>query len=154
VAETDDILEQAGRDLLAAVEVAIGPWVHGAVASRLGRTPDDGIRAQTEEAAREATTDIGARLAELLALDIDDQWTNPLAILRTVTTYPTRVLTAAGVPPAERDREAVRLHPDDVYDLAPGSFADLGPGVHEPGLVWGAAKAHVHLQRRRHEEVA
>ncbi len=33
---------------------------------------------------------------------------------------------------------------------APGpSFADLDPALHEPGLVWGAAKAHVFLRHRR-----
>jgi len=29
------------------------------------------------------------------------------------------------------------------------SFADLGPAVQEAALAWGAAKAHVHLRRRR-----
>jgi hypothetical protein len=38
-----------------------------------------------------------------------------------------------------------------VYDLTPASFADVDPALHEPGLVWGAAKAHVHLARRRRE---
>ena len=41
--------------------------------------------------------------------------------------------------------------PDDPYDLTPGSFADVDPSLHEPGLVWGAAKAHVVLARRRRE---
>ena len=49
----------------------------------------------------------------------------------------------------ERDAQAERLFPDDDYDLAPASFADIDPSVHEPGLVWGAAKAHVILKRRR-----
>ena len=38
-----------------------------------------------------------------------------------------------------------RNFPDDVYDLSPATFADVDPALHEPGLVWGAAKAHVHL---------
>ena len=38
-----------------------------------------------------------------------------------------------------------------LYDLSPASFADLAPALKEPGLVWGAAKAHVHLSRRRAE---
>ena len=41
------------------------------------------------------------------------------------------------------------MFPDDLYDLTPGSFRDLDPALHEPGLEWGAAKAHVHLARRR-----
>ena len=39
--------------------------------------------------------------------------------------------------------------PDDVYDLAPATFDDVSPDLHDPGLRWGAAKAHVHLKRRR-----
>jgi hypothetical protein len=38
-----------------------------------------------------------------------------------------------------------------VYDLSPAAFADLDPSLREPGLTWGAAKAHVHLARRRRE---
>jgi hypothetical protein len=45
----------------------------------------------------------------------------------------------------------MRSFPDDVYDLTPASFADVDPALHEPGLVWGAAKAHVHLARRRRQ---
>ena len=59
------------------------------------------------------------------------------------------MLREAGVEPAERDEFATRAFPDDAYDLAPASFADVHPSLHEPGLVWGAAKAHVHLRRRR-----
>ena len=36
-----------------------------------------------------------------------------------------------------------------VYDLAPANFADVDPALAEPGLLWGAAKAHVHLARHR-----
>ena len=84
----------------------------------------------------------------LLALDVDDQRANPLALLRKAARYPTEVLRAVSVPQIERDPDQVRLLPDDVYDLAPARFADLGPEVGELGLVWGAAKAHEHLRRR------
>jgi hypothetical protein len=43
----------------------------------------------------------------------------------------------------QRDADAERLFPDDPYDLTPGSFADIDPELHDPGLLWGAAKAHV-----------
>ena len=62
---------------------------------------------------------------------------------------PDRGAARAGVPPVDRDEFAARQFPDDVYDLAPTSFAELDPDLHEVGLVWGAAKAHVHLARRR-----
>jgi hypothetical protein len=48
-----------------------------------------------------------------------------------------------------RDEFQIRNFPDDDYDLTPAAFADVDPAHHEPGLVWGAAKAHVHLARRR-----
>ena len=41
------------------------------------------------------------------------------------------------------------IFPDDDYDLSPATFADIDESLHEPGLVWGAAKAHVVLTRRR-----
>jgi hypothetical protein len=86
---------------------------------------------------------------ELLAADIDEQRTTPLAILRgAALRYPTSVLHAAGVPPVVRDRAAEELFPDDLYDLVPASFADLDPSLADAGLRWGAAKAFEH--KRRH----
>ena len=61
------------------------------------------------------------------------------------------MLAQVGARPVPRDEFRERSFPDDVYDLVPGSFADVDAGLHEPGLVWGAAKAHVHLARRRRE---
>ena len=54
-----------------------------------------------------------------------------------------------GVPPLVRDDFDQRAFPDDVYAFAPASFADIDPDLHELGIAWGAARAHVHLQRRR-----
>ncbi len=85
---------------------------------------------------------------ELLAADIDEQRTGPLALVRAAVRYPASVLSAAGVLPVQRDADAVRLFPDDAFDLSPGSFAELHPDLRVPGLEWGAAKAYVH--RRRH----
>ena len=95
--------------------------------------------------------DVAPRVRALLELDVDSQPTGPLAVVRTVVVHPTRVLAGAGVPPVERDEFAERAFPDDVYDLTPGSFRDLGENVHEAGLRWGAAKAHMTLARRRAE---
>jgi hypothetical protein len=103
------------------------------------------------EAGRAAQADGGPRLRELLATDVDEQRGNPLGILRSLVRYPTAVLRAAGVAPVARDEFARRNFPDDIYDLSPAAFADVDPALHEPGLVWGAAKAHVHLSRRRRE---
>jgi hypothetical protein len=106
---------------------------------------------QARAAGDEAAAVVGPELRALLARDIDEQRTNPLAVVRRAVVYPTAVLRAAGVPAVVRDADAEARFPDDAYDLVPAAFADLDPALHEPGLVWGAAKAHVHLARRRAE---
>ncbi|CAB5001187.1 MAG: hypothetical protein F2876_08170 [Actinobacteria bacterium] len=100
----------------------------------------------------------GAALAEvmptvraLLFADVDQQRMNPLALLRASVRFPTTVLDELGASPPDRDEFARRNFPEDRYGLTPASFADVDPTLHEPGLVWGAAKAHVVLQRRRAE---
>jgi hypothetical protein len=107
--------------------------------------------AESRAAGQAAVADVEAPLRDLLAQDPDAQRANPLAIVRRAVARPTEVLRAAGVPPVRRDPHAERLFPDDDYDLSPGAFADVDPSLHEPGLVWGAAKAHVVLARRRAE---
>ena len=86
-------------------------------------------------------------MRSLLEADIDEQATTPLAIVRGAVRFPTDVLRQAGVAPVARDRVQVNLLPDDVYDLAPASFADIDPALTEPGIAWGAAKAHAHIRR-------
>ncbi|MEO7572720.1 MAG: hypothetical protein ABIX10_09810 [Acidimicrobiales bacterium] len=137
-----------------AVAAALPGWVERSVAQRwtawAGRetVPAD-VLAHAQVSGRRAVDDVEPRLRALLASDVDAQRTNPLAILRQAVRYPNDVLAAAGVPAVRRDAQAERLFPDDRYDLGPAAFGDLHPSVHEPGLVWGAAKAHVVLARRR-----
>jgi len=134
-----------------AVEVAIPAWVDRAVRGVLatqGLPPDDAAIAAAAAAAR---ADGAPRVRALLETDVDAQPTNPLSILRSLVPYPTEVLRDAGAHPVPRDEFATRTFPDDPYDLTPASFAALDESLHEPGLVWGAAKAHIHLARRRRE---
>jgi hypothetical protein len=135
------------------VQAALTGWVERSVervhVERLGRRPPMEVREAATRAGLDAAADVGGRVHALLALDIDEQRTGPLALVRQAVPYPTGVLRAAGVPPVERDEFAARQFPDDVYDLAPVSFGELDPDLQETGLVWGAAKAHVHLSRRR-----
>ncbi len=134
----DDIAPYADA-LIAAVEAALPGWVRRCV----------GGVADSVEAEEAALGYVMVCLRALLAQDIDEQRTNPLSILRSAVQFPTAVLQQAGVKPVERDEFSGRNFPDDVYDLAPANFAALGEGVHEAGMAWGAAKAFVHLQRRR-----
>lgn len=143
-------MQDHARALADAVEAALPAWVEASVARLLeanGRTAEPRVMADAAAAGRRAAAEVGSALRSLLAVDIDRQRTNPLALLREAARYPTEVLAAESVPGVERDADQVRLLPDDVYDLAPARFADLGPAVGELGLIWGAAKAHEHLRR-------
>jgi hypothetical protein len=153
-ADAAALAAHAGALADALVETLPG-WVERCIADRYragrGEEPPGAVVAAGRVAASAALADVEGPLRELLATDPDTQRANPLALLRQAVARPTQVLRAAGVPPVDRDPHAERLFPDDDYDLSPGAFADLDPALHEPGLVWGAAKAHVVLQRRRAE---
>jgi hypothetical protein len=150
---TDDELLAAHAAVLAdGVERALPLWVVRCVVEVADAWQPGLSRSLAEpaaEAGRRAAAEVGPEVRSLLEQDVDDQVTGPLAVLRTAVRYPTAVLAGAGVGAVVRDEFAERAFPDDVYGLAPASFADLHPALHEPGLVWGAAKAHVVLARRR-----
>lgn len=155
--DPDDAAALAGYAgaLADGIEAHLAGWVERVVAERhrqwSGSALPDPVREAARHAGARARAEVGPRVRALLARDVDDQPTAPLALLRAATAHPTAVLRAAGVPPVVRDEVAVRLHPDDDYDLGPASFGDVHPDLHEAGLTWGAAKAHVVLTRRRHE---
>jgi len=135
------------------IEAALPGWVERCVAQIMmawaGSVPPE-VASAAQSAGREAATAVAPRVRALLAADIDEQRTTPLAILRAAAVrYPTDVLAQAGVPEVVRDRAAEELFPDDVYDLVPASFTDLDPELADVGLRWGAAKAFEH--KRRHK---
>ncbi len=140
-------VEPHATALADAIVAAIPGWVERSVARRMPG-PDPVVAGAAREAGRRAAAEVGAEVRALLGADIDEQWTTPLALLRSAVRYATAVLEAAGVEPVERDPIQARLLPDDLYDLSPASFADVDPALAEPGMVWGAAKALAH--RRRH----
>jgi hypothetical protein len=133
------------------IDAVLATWVVRSVATIVtawsGEVPVE-VAVAAEEAGQRARAEVGGAIRDLLAADIDDQRTTPLALLRTAVRYPTEVLRAAGVPGVERDRFAEEAFPDDDYDLSPASFADIDPSLADPGLAWGAAKAFAH--KRRH----
>jgi hypothetical protein len=144
------VVDEHAKALADAVDSALPGWVERSVRRRLheaGRTADPAILEAAEAAGRHAADEVGASLRALLGRDIDEQATTPLSLLRGAVRYPTAVLEEAGVPHVLRDRIQEQLLPDDVYDLAPATFADVDPSLAEPGMVWGAAKAFAHLQR-------
>jgi hypothetical protein len=150
----EEALARCARELAAGVEAALAAWTIRCVETRMiewaGVVPDE-VRNAARAAGERARADVAPVVSEVLGQDIDHQRVPPLSVLRTAVRYPTDVLEAAGVPHVVRDEVDERLLPDDVYALAPASFADLDPALHEPGMAWGAAKAFVHLSRRRAE---
>lgn len=150
----DRALAEKAVALADALDAAVSPWLIGAVrrvaaAQRL----DGGDRfvLAAEAAAKQAKAQVMPRIRELLATDIDAQTTTPLAVLREGIGPATAVLAELGARPVERDDFAERAFPADVYALAPAAFEDIAPELRDPGIEWGAAKAFVHLRRRRAE---
>jgi hypothetical protein len=150
-----DALARYATALADGVEAALPAWVEASVRRVWGGASVRALPADVAAAARAAgqaaVADVVPDLRALLALDVDEQRTNPLSIVRRATRHPTAVLHEAGVAPVDRDAEAVRQFPDDAYDLTPMAFADLDPDLQDLGITWGAAKAHVHLAKRRAE---
>ena len=134
-----------------AIEATVGPWLIEAIRrTATAQRLDGGARLllAAEAAANEAGADVMPRIRELLAADIDEQTTTPLALLREAVGPATAVLRDFGAAPVARDPFAVRAFPEDVYGLGPATFEDIAPELKNPGLEWGAAKAFVHLRRR------
>lgn len=141
-----------GAELADGVDGVLAGWVERCVVTVLEaqgvEAPAD-VRAEARAAGERARSDVVPRLRALLAADPDEQATGPLALLREAVRYPTEVLAAAGATPVDRDEFAVRAFPGDLFALSPAAFADVDERLHEPGIRWGAAKAYVHLARRR-----
>ena len=145
-------MDKEAAALADAIEAVLPSWVERSVVRVMtawNGEVDDDVRAAAAEAGRRATAEVVPELRALLEADIDDQRTTPLSLLRAAVRYPTAVLENAGVPPVQRDEQQERLFPDDVYDLAPATFADVDPALADTGMAWGASKAFQHLQRHK-----
>ena len=152
--DDDEALAGYATALADGIEAALGPWVRRSItviAEAWESGLADQLAAPAATAADAAAADIVPRVRALLSTDVDAQRTGPLAVVREAVRYPTEVLRDAGVPAIERDPFVIQAFPEDDYGLVPAAFADLDPRLQEPGMVWGAAKAHVVLARRRAE---
>ena len=142
------------RALADGIDAQLPAWVERQVA-RIAEAWQPGLGATLAPAAAAAgqlaRQEVAPQVRALLERDVDAQATSPLALVRAAVRYPTAVLRAAEVPGVVRDDFAERAFPDDDYDLSPAALADIDPVLHELGLRWGAAKAHVVLTRRRAE---
>ena len=143
---------QISRDLADALDAAVPGWIAGLVLDRVRQwngAVSEEVEAQAIAAGEAARRDVMPVLRELLAADVDEQRTNPLAVLRRATRHAHDVLDAAGVPHVERDEFSQRAFPDDHHALVPAGWDEIDPGLRELGITWGAAKAFVFKARRR-----
>jgi hypothetical protein len=140
--EDEERLREQGEALTDAIVAVIPAWVQRCVDRHT-----QGVDASGAGAA--AADDLGPKLRALLTADVDDQRANPLALVRDAVRYPTQVLQDARVPAPVRARFDAEHFPDDPYGLVPMTWRDLDESLHEPGIIWGAMKAHVHKQRHR-----
>ena len=151
-------LESATANLIAVIDAAAHEWLVRCVTKtyvqQLG-TPrlevEEKLVAAAQVAAEQGRAYVAAELSRELSKDVDDQRMNPLQVLRNAVAFPTRVLQEFGVPTVTRDEMDARMMPDDVFGLSPAHWADVHETLLEPGVIWGAAKAHKVLQRRREE---
>lgn len=148
----DAALARLGSELADAVVAVLSRWVERSVTDLVRAwsgtvRPEDLIAARA--AAATAAAEVGPELHRLLAADVDDQWTNPMTLVRRAVVPATAALRDAGVGEVTRSPTDESRFPDDVYGLTPGTFADLDPSLQEPGIVWGAVKARAHLARHR-----
>ena len=150
LADDEAKLAEYSTNLIEAFDAVALPWLQRLVDLR---APGMGALPPVVAVLTDGAESTVAELRALLELDIDDQQAGPLSVLRSAVRYPTKVLADAGVATVDRDDFAVQSFPNDVYDLSPASFGAVDAQLHEPGLVWGAAKAHVHLRRRREPRV-
>jgi hypothetical protein len=140
-------LAEKADALADAIDAVIERWLVDLVVARAG----DGARPAAAAMAGEVRSAVVPELRALLGTDIDQQATTPLALLRSAIDPATALLAEQGVPVADRDEFAERAFPGDVYGLSPAAFEDVDESLRSPGIEWGAAKAFVHLQRRRAE---
>lgn len=147
-------LAAIASELAAAVEAAVPAWIERLVLGRI-RDWNGEVGAEATAAAvgaaEAARADVVPRMRALLEADIDAQRGNPLELLRAATRHAHVALADLGVPGVTRDDFSERSFPEDEYDLMPATWADVDPSLHELGLTWGAAKAYVHMARRRAE---
>jgi len=73
----------------------------------------------------------------------------PLERIRQAVAPINNALAERNVSAPRRNAVDEQMRPNDTYELGPMTFRDLSDQVHEAGITWGAAKAHLHLKRRQ-----
>lgn len=137
--------------LLETMHVVTEPWLRSLV-ERVVTAQGLASKIVVERMERVITDsrgDLLDRLGELLAEEAWEQRRNPLELVRRATAGVTSELLAAGARAVARDEFKERSFPDDVLDLAPATWSDVHPDLHDVGLEWGAWKAAAIMTYRK-----
>ena len=158
----EEELERLARLLALRVAVAVPDWVRrcverGVANGKARAGPYWTLDAEASKALSRSAELVGWRAAEfverklweVLAAVGDTRPAQPrvVAVLQEAGAYPAGVLARAGVPAARRDRAAMRLFPDDAYDIVPRSLAELHPMLPELVNAWEEARWTVVCER-------
>lgn len=141
--DDDAKFTEYGLALHRAVVSAVRPWLRATVLSRHAVIDDD-----LEQVLDTVAISIDSSIAELVQADIDTPLSGPLERIRQCVEPVNQALAERGVDTPRRNTIDIEMRPADVYDLGPMTFRDLSDEVHDAGIAWGAAKAHLHLKRR------
>lgn len=133
-----------GNRLVDAFAADIEPWLLAVVGDRVG-VHDAQLRMKIETVAREVVRSI----TELVTADVDTPLSGPLERARRAVEPLNAALEERNVPLPSRDPIDSQMRPEDRYELGPMTFLDISEGVHQAGIAWGAAKAHLHMRRRQ-----
>lgn len=142
--DEEEKFTQYGQGLYDAISKAIRPWLNHQVLNRVKVLDDEMARAIEICAAQ-----VEESIADLAAADVDAPLSGPLERIRQGVEPLNAMLDQRGVDPPLRNAMDQQMRPGDRHELGPMTFRDLGDAVHDAGISWGAAKAHLHLQRRR-----
>lgn len=150
VSGADEQLERAARALAERAAAVLPRWLRARAGDVVRAAGGDRQLADRARPAAEAAASAACQvLFGLAATDLDAQRTTPLAAVRAACAPVTALLRDAGLPTPPPAPGAPPEPAADPYSLAPPSWDAVDPQLAELALVWGAAKAAAHLDRRR-----
>lgn len=150
--DPDDQLAAISEELVVALGAALPGWLDRTLRAMLdtaGVHLDMGSETELRALCAELANRIHDDVAAVVRADPDAGRGTPLDVIRRSLGPANDFLAERGVRAPERDAFDRRWAPDDSYGLAPANFSVIDPAVHEPAIAWGAARAYVHLDRRR-----
>ena len=149
LADDEARLDAFAAELVDRVDARLDDWVRRSLVASAAAGGVQVVAGDVDAVVADTRALVMPELRRVLSADVDAGAGNPLAALRAGVGPMTERLEAWGAAQPPRDEFLERQFPGDPYQLGPAAFSDVDPELHEPGVVWGAARAHVHLRRRR-----